>query len=60
MDCSCCCSTDISLDAGEYWSPGAFLFFAACSVCTIILTIKTIPETKNKSLEEIEAFWKKG
>jgi SP family arabinose:H+ symporter-like MFS transporter len=39
---------------------GAFLFFAACSVCTIILTIKTIPETKNKSLEEIEAFWKKG
>ncbi|HKG67943.1 MAG TPA: MFS transporter, partial [Segetibacter sp.] len=39
---------------------GAFLFFAACSVCTIILTLKTIPETKNKSLEEIEAFWKKG
>ena len=39
---------------------GAFLFFAACSVGTIILTIKVIPETKNKSLEEIEAFWKKG
>ncbi|WP_018615564.1 sugar porter family MFS transporter [Segetibacter koreensis] len=39
---------------------GAFLFFAACSACTIILTIKAIPETKNKSLEEIEAFWKKG
>ncbi len=38
---------------------GAFLFFAACSVCTIILTVKTIPETKNKSLEEIEAFWKR-
>jgi len=39
---------------------GAFLFFAVCSVCTIILTIKIIPETKNKSLEEIEAFWKRG
>lgn len=39
---------------------GAFLFFAACSVGTIILTLKAIPETKNKSLEEIEAFWKKG
>lgn len=39
---------------------GAFLFFAACSVGTIILTLKTIPETKNKSLEEIEAFWKRA
>lgn len=44
----------------NFGAQGAFLFFAACSVCTIILTIKTIPETKNKSLEEIEAFWKKG
>jgi MFS family permease len=38
---------------------GTFLFFAVCSVGTIVLTILLIPETKNKSLEEIEEFWKR-
>lgn len=38
---------------------GVFLFFAVCSVLTILFTLKYIPETKNKSLEEIEKIWKK-
>lgn len=40
---------------------GTFWLFALCLVPAIIITAKLIPETKNKSLEEIEKYWlKKG
>lgn len=34
-----------------------FLVFALCSVYAFYITWKKIPETKGKSLEEIEKFW---
>lgn len=34
-----------------------FLVFALCSVYAFYITWKQIPETKGKSLEEIEKFW---
>lgn len=34
-----------------------FLVFALCSVYAFYITWKKIPETKGKSLEEIEMFW---
>ncbi len=36
---------------------GTFWFFAATSIIGFIFIYKMIPETKNKSLEEIEKFW---
>jgi hypothetical protein len=36
---------------------GTFWLFAATSVIAFIFIYKVIPETKNKSLEEIENFW---
>jgi hypothetical protein len=43
----------------ESWGPAATFFtFAILCAPALYLTIKMIPETKGKSLEEIEAFWK--
>jgi len=36
---------------------GAFLVFACMCVPAILITWKLLPETKGKSLEEIERFW---
>jgi MFS transporter, SP family, arabinose:H+ symporter len=36
---------------------GAFLFFALMCVPAIVIAWKLLPETKGKSLEEIERFW---
>jgi sugar porter (SP) family MFS transporter len=36
---------------------GTFWFFAACMIPALYLAIKVIPETKGKTLEEIEAYW---
>lgn len=36
---------------------GTFWFFAGTSIIGFIFIYKMIPETKNKSLEEIERFW---
>lgn len=36
---------------------GTFWFFAACMVPAIYLAVKVIPETKGKTLEEIEDYW---
>lgn len=40
---------------------GAYTFwlFAGIIVVCFIFVMKIVPETKNKSLEEIEQFWKK-
>ena len=36
---------------------GTFWFFAACMIPAIYLAIKILPETKGKTLEEIENYW---
>ena len=36
---------------------GTFWFFAACMVPAIYLEVKVLPETKGKTLEEIENYW---
>ena len=36
---------------------GTFLFFAACTLPTIWLAARVIPETRGRSLEEIERGW---
>ena len=43
------------------WGPAAtFWIFAILCAPALYITIKFIPETKGKSLEEIEAHWKAG
>ncbi|KAL4570262.1 hypothetical protein LXL04_025914 [Taraxacum kok-saghyz] len=38
------------------WSPaGTFWLFSGCGILTIIFVVKMVPETKGKSLEEIQA-----
>ncbi|RKN77914.1 sugar porter family MFS transporter [Ulvibacterium marinum] len=41
---------------------GTFWFFAACMIPAVYLAVKVLPETKGKTLEEIENYWltKKG
>jgi sugar porter (SP) family MFS transporter len=36
---------------------GTFWFFAACMIPAIYLVAKVLPETKGKTLEEIETYW---
>ena len=36
---------------------GTFCFFAICTLPAIYLALKVIPETKGKTLEEIESHW---
>lgn len=38
---------------------GTFWFFASCTVTAIFLVLKVMPETKGKTLEEIENYWLK-
>lgn len=38
---------------------GTFWVFALLTIPALIITVKLLPETKGKSLEEIEKFWKK-
>lgn len=37
-----------------------YFIFIAFILVTVVLTFKFIPETKGKSLEEVEQFWKNG
>lgn len=44
----------------DVWGPSAtFWFFAACTVPAIYLSIFVLPETKGRSLEEIERSWRR-
>ncbi len=36
---------------------GTFWFFAVCTLPAIYIIIKVMPETKGKTLEEIEEYW---
>ncbi|WP_255674254.1 MFS transporter [Flagellimonas sp. HMM57] len=36
---------------------GTFWFFAICMIPAIYIIIKVLPETKGKTLEEIENYW---
>ncbi|GHT15548.1 hypothetical protein FACS1894170_13070 [Planctomycetales bacterium] len=36
-----------------------FAIFAGCSLLSFLFVLKFVPETKGKSLEDIEAHWKK-
>ncbi|MCP4975717.1 MAG: sugar porter family MFS transporter [Maribacter sp.] len=36
---------------------GTFWFFAACMIPAVYLAVKVLPETKGKTLEEIENYW---
>ena len=40
------------------WPAVPFFVFALCCVAALWLTWKKIPETRGRSLEEIEGFWK--
>jgi hypothetical protein len=42
----------------ESFAGFTFLFMAFMALFQILFTVKFIPETKQKSLEEIENFWK--
>lgn len=47
--------TPILLDK---WGPaGTFWLFAALTLPALFISIKVVPETKGKSLEEIESYW---
>ncbi len=36
---------------------GTFWFFAVCTLPAIYIAAKVLPETKGKTLEEIENYW---
>ena len=49
------------LNNGATWNGSLpYFIFVAFIIIIVFVTYKYIPETKGKSLEEIEAFWKKG
>ena len=39
-------------------SSGAFWFYGAIGILTLAFCWKLVPETKGKTLEEIEAYWR--
>ncbi|MCK3684930.1 D-xylose transporter XylE [Maribellus sp. YY47] len=43
----------------EFSSGGTYWFYGAMSVLSLIFVWKMVPETKNKTLEEMENLWKK-
>ena len=40
-----------------FTAPGAFLFYAIVSIAAFLFVWRTIPETKGRTLEEIEKWW---
>ena len=45
---------------GDYWNGSLpYFIFAGFIVILMLFTIKFLPETKNKSLEELEKIWEK-
>ena len=50
---------DSEVNNGTTWNGSLpYFIFTAFIVIIMIVTYKYIPETKGKSLEEIEGFWK--
>ncbi|MEQ8903966.1 sugar porter family MFS transporter [Ekhidna sp.] len=46
---------------GPFWNQSLpYFIFISFILVTLILTYKFIPETKGKSLEEVERYWEKG
>lgn len=53
--------TDLTINGESQGNPaGAFLFYAFIGIVAIIWGYFYVPETKGVSLENIEAFWRKG
>ena len=48
-----------ALNMESYNGALPYFIFAVMGIVTIIFVIRMVPETKNKSLEEIEKFWTK-
>jgi hypothetical protein len=40
-----------------FTAPGAFLLYAIISIAAVIFVWRRVPETKGRTLEEIEKWW---
>ena len=52
-------SSTFPLMLKTFGSTKTFFFYAACSAATFIFVLLLVPETKGRSLEEIEKSWQK-